>query len=106
VNARQVLTDQVTALANAQLKSRLDISFAQVKSSEARQMPIPARDNLKQPFADLTRALGEDGSPIEYQLEDTPEPSPPPLDTESLIGQAIRNRPELADLRLRYQPSV
>src|SRR6202035_2341279 len=26
-----------------------------------------------------------------------------PLDSESLVGQAIQNRPELADLRLRYQ---
>ena len=34
---------------------------------------------------------------------DTPQPSAPPLDTEALVGQAIQNRPELADLRLRYQ---
>ena len=103
VNARQVLTDQVTALANAQLKSQLDVSFAQVNSSEARLMLIRAQDNLKQSFADLTRALGDDSAPVEYQLTDTPEPTPPPLDTESLVGEAIQNRPELADLRLRYQ---
>ncbi len=103
VNARQVLTDQVTALANAQLKSQLDVSFAQVDSSEARLMLIRAQDNLKQSYADLTRSLGVDDPPTEYQLVSVAEPSPPPLDTESLVGQAIQNRPELAELRLRYQ---
>jgi outer membrane protein len=103
VSARQVLTDQVTALANAQLKSQVDVSFAQVNSSEARLMLIRAQDNLKQSYADLIRALGSDGQPVEYQLVNTPEPAPPPLDSESLVGQAIQNRPELADLRLRYQ---
>ena len=103
VNARQVLTDQVTALANAQLKSQVDVSFAQVNSSEARLMLIRAQDSLKQAYADLTRALGTYAAPVEYQLVDTPQPSAPPLDTETLVGQAIQNRPELADLRLRYE---
>jgi outer membrane protein len=103
VNARQVLTDQVTALANAQLKSQLDVSFAQVNSSEARLMLIRAQDNLKQAYADLTLSLGVDTPPVEYLLVETPQPSAPPLDTEALVGQAIQNRPELADLRLRYQ---
>ena len=103
VSARQVLTDQVTALANAQLKSQVDVSFAQVNSSEARLLLIRAQDNLKQSYADLTRALGIENAPVEYQLVNTPQPSAPPLDTEALVGQAIQNRPELADLRLRYQ---
>jgi outer membrane protein len=90
------LTDQVTTLANAQLKSRLDVSFARVNSSEARLMLIRAQDNVKQSFADLARALGDDSAPVEYQLVDTLKPSPLPLDTETLVGEAIRNRPELA----------
>lgn len=103
VNARQVLTNQVTALANAQLKSQVDVSFAEVNLSEARLLLIRAQDNLKQSYADLTRALGIDMPPVEYQLVDTPQPAAPPPDPEPLVGQAIQNRPELSELRLRYQ---
>lgn len=103
VNARQVLANQVAALANAQLKSHLDVSFAEVNLSEARLMLIRAEDNLKQSFADLTRALGIDTPAVDYQLADTPAPPSLPPDTEALVGQAIQNRPELSELRLRYQ---
>jgi outer membrane protein len=103
VNARQVLTNQVTALANAQLKSQVDVSFAQVNLSEAHLLLIRAQDNLKQSFADLTRALGVDTPPVEYLLADTAQAAAPPPDTETLVGQAIQNRPDLSELRLRYQ---
>jgi outer membrane protein len=103
VHARQVLTDQVTALAKAQLKSQLDVSFAQVNLSEAQLLLIRAQDNLRQSWADLTRALGVDTTPVEYVLVDTPQPDAPPADTEALVGQAIQNRPELSELRLLYQ---
>ena len=103
VHTRQVLTDQVTALAKAQLKSQLDVSFAQVNLSEAQLLLIRAQDSLKQSYADLTRALGVDTAPVEYQLVNTPPPDAPPPDTEALVGQAIQNRPELSELRLLYQ---
>jgi outer membrane protein len=103
VHARQVLTDQVTALAKAQLKSQLDVSFAQVNLSEAQLLLIRAQDSLKQSWADLTRALGVDTAPVEYRLVDMPQPDAPPSDTEALVGQAVQNRPELSELRLLYQ---
>src|ERR1035438_7569124 len=40
VKARQTLTDQVVALANANLKSQVDVQFAQVNLSEAQLMLI------------------------------------------------------------------
>jgi hypothetical protein len=43
VNRAPDLTDQVTALGNAQLKSQVDVSFAQVNLSEAQLMLIRAR---------------------------------------------------------------
>jgi outer membrane protein len=103
VDARQVLTNQVTALANAQLKSQIDVSFSQVNLSEAKLLLIRAQDDVKQAFADLGRALGIDAPPVEYRLADAPQTAAPPADSEPLVGEAIRNRPELSELRLRYE---
>jgi outer membrane protein len=103
VAARQTLTDQVNALANAQLKSQLDVSFAQVNLSEAQLMLIRARDNVQQSFVNLGRALGQDAAPVQYQLAEGAAPAQPPATSEDLVAQAVQNRPELADLRFRYQ---
>jgi outer membrane protein len=105
VKTRQTLVDQITALTNAQLKSMVDLSFAKVNLSEAQLLLIRAQDNLKQAFADLSRAMGQDVSPAQYSLlEDPTKPSLPP-DADALINTAIQNRPELADLRLRFEAS-
>ncbi len=103
VTARQTLADQVGALGRAQLKSQVDVSFAQVNLSEAQLMLIRARANLEQAFADLGRALGLDTPAAEYQLSEGAAPGNPPPAVEDLMTQAVQNRPELADLRLRYQ---
>lgn len=103
VTARQTLADQVTALGNAQLKSQVDVSFAQVNLSEAQLQLIRARDNLQQSFVDLARALGQDVPPAQYQLVEAASPGALPPSIEDLVAQAVQNRPELADLRFRYQ---
>jgi outer membrane protein len=103
VAARQTLDDQVTALGNAQLKSQVDVSFADVNLSEAKLLLIRAQANLQQSFVDLARALGQDASPSQYQLADSPAAGSPPATIEDLVTQAVMNRPELADLRFRYQ---
>ena len=103
VSARQTLDDQVTALGKAQLKSQVDVSFADVNLSEAKLLLIRAQSNLQQSFVDLARALGQDAAPPQYQLTDGPAPGAPPATVEDLVTQAVMNRPELADLRFRYQ---
>jgi len=103
VTARQTLTDQVTALGKAQLKSQVDVSFAEVDLSQAQLMLIRARANLQQSFADLGRALGVDTPAAEYQLTEGASPGTPPPTVDDLVAQAVQNRPELADLRFRYQ---
>ena len=100
VKARQTLTDQVVALANANLKSQVDVQFAQVNLSEAQLMLIRAQDAVKRAYANLARALGED-RPVEYQLQQPPAAPAPPDSTEPLVNAAIQNRPELHELRLR-----
>lgn len=102
VRARQTLTDQVAALFHAQLKSQVDLSFAQVNLSEAKLLLIRAQDAVKRAYADLARALGQD-QPVSYQLADVAEPPAPSPDPEALMPTAIQNRPELRELRLRLQ---
>jgi outer membrane protein len=102
VTARQTLTDQVVALANANLKSQVDVEFARVNLSQAQLMLIRAQDAVKRAFADLARAMGADAA-TEYKLEETPAAPPPPDSTDPLVNEAIQNRPELHELRLRLQ---
>lgn len=98
VSARQTLADQVTELARNQLKSQLDVSFADVNVSEAKLLLIRAQENVQQALAELGRALGSD-QPANYQLVDEPLPAGPPDKPDDLVTQAENNRPELASLR-------
>ena len=41
--------------------------------------------------------------PTQYQLAEGVSPGTPPPMVSDLVAQAVQNRPELADLRLRYQ---
>ena len=98
VAARQLLDDQVTALQKSNLKSLLDVSFADVAVSEAKLLLINAQAGVEQAFAELARALGSD-QPINYELDEESMPPTPPAKPDELIAQAINNRPELASLR-------
>jgi len=102
VKARQTVADQVNALFKAQLKSEVDLSFAQVNVSEAQLLLIRAQDSVKEAEADLGRALGVDRPEI-YVLSEPPPAPTLPDDPQPLIAQAVQNRPELASLRLQYQ---
>src|SRR5579884_2771205 len=102
ITARQTLANQVNALFKAQLKSEVDLSFAQVNLSEAQLLLIRAQDSLREAYVDLTRAMGED-HPVAYQLSEPAAAPAPPADAAPLIDQAVQNRPELASLRLQYQ---
>ena len=99
VSTRQLLSDQVTELARNNLKSQLDVSFADVNVSEAKLLLLRAQDSVQQALAELGRAIGSD-QPANFQLADEPLPSGPPATPDALVAQAISNRPELASLRL------
>jgi outer membrane protein len=102
VTARQTLSDQVVALANANLKSQVDVEFANVNLSQAKLMLIRAQDGLKRSYADLARALGSDNA-VDYNVEQNPAAPAPPDTDAPLVAEAIQNRPELRELRLRLQ---
>lgn len=99
VAARQTVVDQITALANNNLRSQLDVTFVDVNLAQAKLLLIQAQDQQQEAFAELTRALGAQQNAT-YDLTEEPLPPSPPPDPEALIAQAFASRPELAGLRL------
>jgi outer membrane protein len=98
VSNRQLLLDQVTTLANNNLRSQLDVSFADVNVSEAKLLLLRAQDSVQASLADLTRAMGADQQ-MNYQLVDEPLPQGPPDKADTLVMEAINNRPEITSFR-------
>lgn len=99
VKARQLVADQIGTMARNQLKSDLDVSFANVDLSQARLLLIQAQNDLEASFAGLSTALGY-ADQRTFSLAETTLPSAPPADLPSLIQQAMQNRPELISQRL------
>ncbi|HTC35492.1 MAG TPA: TolC family protein [Bryobacteraceae bacterium] len=105
VAARQLLDNQVTELARNKLRSQVDVSFADVNVSQAKLLLLRAQDSVAGALAELGRAMGSD-QPASYQLADEPLPPAPPATADSLIAQAIGNRPELAALRATHDAAL
>jgi len=102
IKARQTLTDQVTALEKASLKSEYDVGFAEVNLSEAKLLLIRSQDAVERAYSDLARALGQD-QVVHYNLAAIPSPGAPPDSPDPLIAEAIQNRPELRSVQLQLQ---
>ena len=98
VDARQLLFDQVNTLAQNNLRSQLDVSFADVNLADAKLLLIRGQNELQEAYAQLTRALGSD-TPITAALAEETVPSGPPANAEALVAQAISERPDVAQLR-------
>ena len=77
VEARQLVADQVAALAASSLKSGLDVSFARVNLSQAQLLLVQAQSDVDASFAALGAAMGS-SAPATYDLADEPMPLPPP----------------------------
>ena len=106
VSARQTLTDQVSALTSAKLRSDLDLSFAQVNLSQAKLLQLDAQNNLDAAKAALSSVLGFDRQ-VTFHLVDDPTSLPPlPPDANGLIAQAIQNRPDLQSLRYTEEAAL
>ena len=99
VAARQLLVDQVTALAQSKLRSQVDVAFASVNLAQAKLLLIRSQDSVQQAFAELTRALGLDQHQT-YKLAEEPMPPSPAPDSADMVAQAFHERPELAGMRL------
>ena len=103
VATRQSLTDRVSALTASKLKSDLDLSFAQVNLSQAKLLELNAQNSLDAAKAAFSAVLGYEKQ-MNFQLvDDTDSLSPLPPDADTLIAQAIQNRPDLQSLRYNEQ---
>ena len=100
VKARQLVVDQITALAQSKLKSQLDVSFAGVNLSTANLLLSQALNDLMSSQADLANALALPNQ-TSFQLNEEPMPAPLPVRVEGLVRQALADRPEVKDLRLQ-----
>lgn len=105
VSARQLVVDQVSALAASSLKSGLDLSFAKVNLSEAQLLLVQARNDVAAAFATLSSAIGQADASV-YGLSEEPLPPAPPQDEAPLVAQALRDRPDMAAERLVRESSA
>ena len=105
VAARQLVADQIGALAQSNLKSGLDVSFAKVNLSEAQLLLLQARNDQAAAFAALAAALGQPDAPA-YVLAEEPLPPAPPPDEATLIAQALRDRPDVVAERLARESAA
>ena len=105
VNARQLVVDQVSALASSNLRSGLDVSFAKVNSSEAQLLLLQARNDVAAAFAGLSAALGQSDAPT-YVLSEEPLPPAPPPDDRAVVAEALRDRPDVIAERLARESAA
>ncbi|HYL69456.1 MAG TPA: TolC family protein [Candidatus Limnocylindria bacterium] len=99
VSTRQLVADQVSALAKNKLRSGLDVSFANVDLAQAQLLLVQAQNDLQASSADLSTALGY-SAPRTFHLSEEPVSAAPPADLAALLQQALQNRPELISQRL------
>ncbi|HKU27466.1 MAG TPA: TolC family protein [Candidatus Sulfotelmatobacter sp.] len=95
VNTRQSVENQINELAKNNLKSNLDLTFAQVNLSQAKLLQLDAQNNLDSSMAALAAILGFDKQ-VTFELSDQDVISPaPPTDVDGLIRTAFQQRPDL-----------
>ncbi len=95
---RQLLLDQVTELATNQLRSQLDVSFAEVQLQQARLLLEKAQNDVDAAMAMLSTALGYREF-HQFQLVEASEASPAATNIADLVQTALAQRPELLSLR-------
>lgn len=94
VRERGVTRDQIKLLYERQLKSKLDLNLISVELKNVEVQLLQVRNELRAAFAKLNHAMGVRG-PDEYTLEEVPALPRLSATLESLIQQAMDDRPEL-----------
>lgn len=99
VETRRLLRDNTVSLQKNQLKSAIDVSFAEVNLKDAELLLSRTQNDLKSAHATLARLLLDpEGS--EYHITSPMQPVALPSKTDGLIQMALNLRPELSKLRL------
>ncbi len=99
LEARRLTLRQVTALASSNLKSTLDVSFADVNVSQAELTLYRSENDIKSALSELSAALGY-GVEQDFQLTDEPLPPPLAAEPDEMVKESLRQRPDLLTLRL------
>ncbi|HTS38887.1 MAG TPA: TolC family protein [Candidatus Solibacter sp.] len=95
VETRQSVEHQIEELAKNNLKSTLDLTFAQVNLSQAKLLQLDAQNNLDSSMAALAAVLGFDHQ-VTFDLSEVDtQPPPLPPDVDGLIRTAFQQRPDL-----------
>ena len=102
---RRVTLRQLSALAQSQLRSNLDVQFAQVMVSEAELAQVRAETNLLKAQAQLAASMGEEAE-SNYILTDEPLPVNPDSDASGYVAEALANRPDLKALKLHSESAM
>lgn len=102
MNERDLIRQQTEAFYRRQLRSKLDLDFASVEFNRAEVVLIKAQNNLAVAFAALNTAMGLRG-PGNYVLEQVLLTMTPSPDPESLVQEALNQRPELLGSKDRIQ---
>jgi outer membrane protein len=105
VAERRVIAEQVKALAQNELRSSLDVSFADVSLQQAELLLSRTENDLASSYATLA-ALLDESNVTEYQLTDEFSSGKPSTDVFELIATAFRNRPDLLSLGLQHESAV
>jgi len=103
VTTRQQVENQVSVLTKNNLKSTLDLTFAQVNLSQAKLLTLDAENNVQSSLAALNAVLGSDKQNSYELVEENRELPAPPPDVDVLTNQALQQRPDLQALTYNQQ---
>lgn len=99
VQARRLIADRISALAQSKLKSDLDLSFASVDLSRAKLLQLEAKNNYAASLATLSAILGYPNQQDFDLQESNSAPEQPEENVDPLILRALRQRPEVLALQ-------
>ena len=99
VEERQLVADQVSALAKSNLKSTLDVTFANVNLADAKLLLLQSESTFEEGQTQLATVLGLPGG-TRFDLAEEPIPEALPDEPDGLVQQALQNRPEIKGLHL------
>ena len=104
VNARDIDDQSVHALFQSQLKSGLDVSFADVYLAQAKMLVVQAQNDADSATAELSRALGVSDLRTYLLVEPAEVAAAPALpDLNAALVEANRERPDLIAERFQVQ---
>ncbi len=102
VSSRQVVYDEIGALAQSKLKSDLDLTYARANLEQANQLVLQAKNAVEVAYAELSEAMGFKAVQ-RFSLNDQPPLKFPDENVGMLVSQALQLRPEAVALRDQVQ---